>query len=282
MVTDGCCPPGCTEHDDSDCESGLVAHWTFDASDISGDQALDVSGLGNHGTIYDAIPVTGRVGEALEFNDSDSVSVPDTATLDITDSLTIMAWVMPESISGVQDIVTKNGGNPYTGNSYSLFHSSGYVYFKIDNASSNDAINAGPLSAGKWHHIAGTWDGGTARLFIDGKERVTDDDTIGQIRTSSNDVNIGGTQWHFNGTIDDVMLWNRSLTGQEIQDIYDSAFHPADDNPKNGCIEQHELISFIDLWKYDSDTYTMSEMMDATTLYYDPIAGCSEGVPFNI
>ena len=89
--------------------------------------------------------------------------------------------------------------------------------------------------------------------------------------------------YYFDGIIDEVAIWNRSLSVQEIQYMLSSgsplscqrqSIHSCDTNPQDGCVQQHEMMWFIDSWKYDSTGYPMGEMMEAVSLYYSPGDWC--------
>jgi maltose-binding protein MalE len=49
--------------------------------------------------------------------------------------------------------------------------------------------------------------------------------------------------------------------------MYEDYFHSCDNNPRDGCVQENELVTAIDSWKYDSTTYTMPWVMEAVTLY---------------
>ena len=98
--------------------AGLVAAFGFD--EASGTTALDASGNGNAGQISGATRVPGgRFGAALSFNGtSNLVSVADAATLDLTNGITLEAWVQPTAISGWQTAILKEGAS---GLAYALY-----------------------------------------------------------------------------------------------------------------------------------------------------------------
>ena len=77
--------------------TGLVAAYGFDVG--SGTAAPDASGNGNNGTLTNATwagATAGRFGNALSFNGTSAyVSVPDSASLDLTTGMTVEAWVNP-------------------------------------------------------------------------------------------------------------------------------------------------------------------------------------------
>ena len=80
--------------------SGLVAAYSFDEG--SGNTLTDSSGRGNHGTIAGATWTnSGRYGKALTFNGTNArVTIPDSASLDLTSGLTLEAWIYPTALSG--------------------------------------------------------------------------------------------------------------------------------------------------------------------------------------
>ena len=86
---------------------GLVAAFGFD--EVSGTSVVDASGLGNNGTVSGATrSAAGRYGGALSFDGvNDSVSVPDAASLDLTNNMTLSAWVRPTGATGWRTVLMK-------------------------------------------------------------------------------------------------------------------------------------------------------------------------------
>jgi hypothetical protein len=76
-------------------EAGLVGYWNMDDNDIFSSTLYDKSGSGNDGTIYGATSgVNGKIKQALSFDGTDDyVEVTDNSSLDITDAITLSAWV---------------------------------------------------------------------------------------------------------------------------------------------------------------------------------------------
>jgi len=78
-------------------------------------------------------------------------------------------------------------------------------------------------TTGTWHHIAGTYDGSTIRLYVDGVEKASSS-VSGPIQTSSTPLYIGNKPFssysgdYFKGIIDEVRIYNRALLHQEIND----------------------------------------------------------------
>jgi len=198
--------------------AGLVAAFGFD--EASGTTALDASGNGNAGQISGATRVPGgRFGGALSFNGtSNLVSVSDAATLDLTNGITLEAWVQPTAISGWQTAILKEGTSALV---YALYANedpvgpAGYVSISGDKS----VTGTGTLPLNTWSHIAMTYDGANMRLYLNGVQVRVRAQT-GSTAVSNGMLRIGGnTVWgeYFAGLIDEVRVYNRALTAAEIQ-----------------------------------------------------------------
>jgi hypothetical protein len=89
-----------------------------------------------------------------------------------------------------------------------------------------------PLALGRWVHLAGTFDSRTMRLFVDGVE-VAALDRPGPIHRSHFDLVIGGfepgSRAHFQGRLDEVRLFARALSAEEIRAAFDARMAPGGD-----------------------------------------------------
>src|SRR5215216_2481468 len=169
---------------------GLVAAYSMDQG--SGTTLPDISGTGNTGTLSGATWTTaGRFGSALSFNGSSNlVTVPDSASLDMTGALTLEAWVRPTGVGDWRTVMLKEQPGQLA---YALYAStdnnrpSGHVF------TSGDLFVRGPsvLPANAWSHLAFAWDGATARLYVNGTQVVSGALT-GNAVISSAPLRIGG------------------------------------------------------------------------------------------
>ena len=82
----------------------------------------------------------------------------------------------------------------------------------------NELISLNSYNDGLWHHFVGIYDGAYMRIYIDGEEKRIFARTE-KIKDSSS-WNIGGATRFFNGQIDEVMLYNRALSANEVKGIY--------------------------------------------------------------
>ncbi len=199
--------------------SGLVAAYGFDEG--SGASVSDRSGRGNDGVISGATWSTaGRFGKALSFNGTSSwVTVNDSASLDLTNGMTLQAWVYPTTaLTGWRTVMMKEqpGAIVYylDANSDSSVPAMG-VYAGADRGLYGNA----QVPANTWTHLAATYDGTTQRLYVNGVQ-VASRAQPGSITVSSSPLRIGGNSvWgeYFQGYIDEVRIYNRPLTTGEIQ-----------------------------------------------------------------
>jgi hypothetical protein len=211
--------------------SGLVGYWTFDGNNSNWrtDTTADSSGNGNTGALVSmsitTSPVPGKIGGALKFNGtSQLVAVNDSASLEVTGSLTISAWIRTTNTSAsYREIVRKSdsGGPP--------------GYFLTLNAANKIALTTSGVvgeydngftyaSDGKWHLVTGSFNGTTCTLYLDGVSQISY--ACGALTTDTSELAIGalfnfGNPVHeFPGSIDDVRVYNRALSAQEVQQLY--------------------------------------------------------------
>lgn len=210
--------------------SGLVSWWPGEGN------ANDVKGT-NQGTSHGATFVPGEVGSAFGFNGVDSyVQVNDSSSLDITDALTIEAWIKPNEYdpNEGQSVVTKLGGRTAE-RSYTMFlDQTGKIYFgTVSSAGAGGKWVTGPvISLNQWVHVAGVKDAGSTsgRIYVNGALAASG--TVEHpIYKSAASIGIGTfvqgfdawpNEGFFHGNIDEVSIYNRALTPSEIQSIFNA------------------------------------------------------------
>jgi hypothetical protein len=220
-------------------EPNFISWWKFDEG--SGTIAYDSAG-GNDGTLVNSpVWATGQINGALSFDGiNDYIEVNDNVTLDITDKITVCAWVKRE-VTGVRhDIVAKHTNtNPYNG--FHLIIGPADVQFAATIGGSWQGCSGGNIDAMSWHYLAGTFNGMEARLYIDGN-LIANKIVSGKISVNSNKLYVGRAEptyggYFFDGKIDDVRIYDKALTAEEIWQLYreglgPKAFAP---NPADGA-----------------------------------------------
>jgi hypothetical protein len=153
---------------------------------------------------------------ARTFNgSSDYINVPDADVLDPLTGLTLEAWVYPTALSGTQEIIIK-----YTAGGYFLRFVGTDIEFTHQETASYLVASNYVASVNKWYHIAGTWDGETERIYVNGELVATQDETTARTNTAV-PLTIGAhgnasTQW-LSGTIDEVRISSIARSPQEIK-----------------------------------------------------------------
>jgi len=211
---------------------GLVAWYPFNGN------ANDESGNGQHGSMTDIQIVEDRYdtpNAAFEFNGSSSfVQVESTPSLSVSSAYTLSAWFNNHNWSfdapiDEHAIVSKvyNGG--YSGG-YEIYTGGEYGAGMLRHIGNING-NFGPWTAGlaelTWYHVVASFNGSIIEVYING-ESVATQNRSGSLQTSSTPLRIGRrggagsfNSW-FQGIIDDVGIWNRALTNEEILALYNA------------------------------------------------------------
>jgi PKD repeat protein len=225
---------------------GLVAAYGFE--EISDVTVADASGKANHGTIKEAVSIpNGHSGRALQFDgENDWVTVNNSASLDLSTGMTLEAWVYPTALTdGGKTVVMKENSETEV---YSLYASEDVnqpiSYVNDGNYRSVSDLN--PLQLNQWTHIVTTYDGLYQRLYIGGKE-VAKSKINGQIQQSTGALHIGGNSlWgeFFKGYIDEVRIYNRALTVDEVNYNLQTAISVS--NPSQFVMGDKTLEPWVD------------------------------------
>ncbi len=182
---------------------------------------------GNNGTLVGgATFAPGRVGQAFDFDaaTNSGVIVPSNSSLNPTAAITLEAWVNPSSFpNGAPTVFRKHrtdgevqyllavGNGPTAG----LVH--------VNLGPEVGSATGGTVPLNTWSHVAGTYDGSTIRVYLNGVE-VASTPASGVLATSATNLGIGkldgATFRNFDGLIDEPAIYNRALTAAELQAIY--------------------------------------------------------------
>jgi hypothetical protein len=199
-----------------------AGYWKFDEN--TGTTAADSSGNAYNGTVTGPTWTTGRVNSAMSFDGTnDYVQVGAQAGLEMSDTLTISAWIFP---TGAGSDATIGGTIVNKEGEYQLVRlPNGGIRWALANTDPGwTYVNTGataPLN--EWTHVAFVYNKGTATTYINGSPVHTYNGSgaiVDNIHPSEDDFRIGGRQgWnqHFQGKIDEVRIYSRGLTAAEVQ-----------------------------------------------------------------
>jgi len=200
---------------------GMVAFYPFSGN------ANDESGNENNGTVHGATLANDRNGKpnsAYSFNGTNNyIEVPDSPDLDITNQITICAWRYITTNSLGRLVRKINTWGPPVGG-YILSGAADYINSELQLDTHTGVIitrkeSTYPLNT--WGFVAMTFDGIKVTLYYNG-EIIKTEDVAGHIVTNNMSLLIGASERveYFAGTIDEVRIYNRALSQEEIQKIY--------------------------------------------------------------
>jgi hypothetical protein len=196
---------------------GLVLSYNFEEG--AGAIVHDASGNGNNGVVTSPSWTTdGRLGGALLFAGKQSLlTAPGAPSLDLTNGMTLEAWVKPSNLGGWRAILVKEMASNIC---WGLFANNTWPSARFFIGESR-MVNANVrFTREQWAHLAVTYDGVTATLYLNGAVAGVLAHP-GPLATSpASPLRIGGeTIWggYFSGVIDEVRIYNRAVSASEIQ-----------------------------------------------------------------
>lgn len=258
--------------------SGLVLYQSFDGNALDWAQtsaeARDQSGSNNHGDVVGAIASVGKRGQGMDFDAVDDyVNNGSAASLDNLPALAISIWAKPsgwgENSAGY--LVSKSNIGT-AGWRFSLLSSMTSPQFSVDYDGANDLVvrpSAGSVTFNEWAHWVVTWDGTAnasgVHIYKNGTEVAYQTQTNGEgnhVSDASQNLLIGNStiaspDRTFDGTLDEVRVYNRVISTEEIGQLYRGGEHKANasqnDKIKNGL---------VGLWSFDGADVSGSTAYD--------------------
>jgi len=214
---------------------GLIGYWSFDSNSVSKNHVKDISGNGNDGSMTSRPDlVTGKIGQALQFNDRNRyVDLGSQALINNLHALSFSAWVYPIAGSGEERIIDKGGINSSgwlvnLNNSAKNWHF--IAYFTGGSVERSNDYNT--TEHDMWQHIVVTWDGSATgtnvKMYVNGEEtayRSTFDGSGSRNDDATYHLYLGDASSliPYNGLIDEVRIYNRVLSADEVKELYNMA-----------------------------------------------------------
>lgn len=215
-------------HATADLTEGLVLYFTFD--NVNGKTVVDDSGNGlDADIIANTEIVNGKYGDAIRITaeGADCVNVPAADDLKITGEITMAAWINMDAWNTNAQWFDKNCHNGGEHSSYGIgvFGDGNNFNMFLGTGNNRPTLNKpNVLDAKTWHHVVGTYDGATMKIYVDGAVAAEQDQAFDFTGTNDQDLRIGCSkdrpQYTFeNGSIDDAAIWRRALSEDEVNAI---------------------------------------------------------------
>ena len=212
----------------------LVLYYNFDAAPTNGVIA-DQSGRHNNGHVTGAQWLaSGRQGGAMTFAaTNDFITVTNNDSLNL-EKMTIAVWFKTAKSDVVaRQIVEKRATRGYAlgiaGDSKNT-HTQGKLVFTINGRYFCRSDNV--LTYGDWHHAAALFDGKEMNLYVDGSLQKQTKPCPGALAANPDNLTIGMNRTNpegleknhsFDGALDELMIFNRALTSDEIRSLISAA-----------------------------------------------------------
>ncbi len=223
-------------------DSDLLSYYQFDGN------TQDSSNKGNDvtQTIDPSLFVSGIKGNALNFSENGLrfITIPNEGIFDADNNeLTLSLWVKEEKHEGYSKLLIKphiNSGNPWELFAIDINTTSSARFIISDGIQNSANLKLGynnpndgwesvdsniSIELNKWYHIAGTYNGSVMKIFINGEKSSQENSGI-IIGSNNKAVTVGNSDvvaqsLGLDGLLDEVMIYNRSLSDEEIKIIYD-------------------------------------------------------------
>ncbi|MGA2867684.1 MAG: LamG-like jellyroll fold domain-containing protein [Verrucomicrobiota bacterium] len=217
---------------------GMVGWWRAE------NNTLDTIGTNNGAWVGTSSYTNGEVDQAFNFNGPPGeswVQVPDAPALHFTNAMTVEAWVKVRSYTAPAndfEIVSKFGGptpvNEAAAYTFSIDPVLQEAYFIVDYPGTPLGFttvygSTTKIPINQWTHLVGTYDGSMLRIYVNGQFSGSATPVTQGINPGNNPLVIGCTLQDnssptsfFNGQIDEVSLYNRALSSNEIAAVYNA------------------------------------------------------------
>jgi hypothetical protein len=234
--------------------SGLVGWWPFNGN------ANDESGNGNNGTVNGALLTSDRnsnLNSAYIFDgNGDFINCGNSPTVNITGSISVSSWIYANNLNGEHGIISKMNTGIAT---YELITADNFLrWMDVGGFLFSNSINTN-----QWLHVVSVFDNSLLlkSIYINGILSATSSSSVSTIPTNSDNLYIGAHQpsivpgWSWDGKLDDIGVWNRALTQEEITDLYNGCQISVITQPTNQTININNNAQFVVSSSDPSATY---------------------------
>jgi len=207
-------------------DPALAAYWKLDEAE--GDIAYN-STSDNHGTVYGEPlwqPESGKKSGTLQFDGINDYITTDFVLDPSLGAFSVVAWI--QSGAPGQAIISQTDGQNGTGETWLGADTlEGKLMTGLrppgQRGPTPPMVSDAIITNGDWHHIGFVWDGWYRRLYVDGVEVAWDTQTV-KLPSSDGGLHLGadkalGASAFFSGLIDDIRIYDKALTQEQIADL---------------------------------------------------------------
>ncbi len=233
--------------------SGLVGWWKMD--DLTNGNTTDSSGQGNNGSVIGAaLTSNGRWNNAYNFDGlNDYINITHSASININGNISVCAWYKWNGAPTSEQIIASKGWYGDATYSWALYFYplGGYVRFYMQNLLNNSIYYFPAGTQNQWHHLCGTFNGTTGIVYWDSMNGTYC--TSCAIQTNTYPMTMGKASnsaqgYYLNGSIDEVRIYNRTLSASEVKELYLSK-------------------GLVGYWKMDADQRNTTDTYDSSGYY---------------
>lgn len=237
----------------------LLAHYPLDGDAV--DHCLDSKGKKpGAGKFENGQPafIPGRVGQAGNFDGQGFINAGDVADFGFYDKFSLGAWIYPKGEQGGAVLSRMTETDRAEG--YSLYLEKDRIQLNLSKRWLDDSLRVeaeSPLAPNRWHHVMATYDGSRVatgvKIYVNGKLqnlKINLDDLNQSFKTKEpfRIGSLGGSDGRFHGYIDDVRVYGRALSDEEVEMIATSdsitaiAALPRDQRTKRQALKLHRYF----------------------------------------
>ena len=225
---------------ENDIRNGLVGQWGFD--EATGTLTYDSTGNKNSGTLTNnptRATSTCKIGNCISFDGVDDYISSSQAISFGVGSFSVGLWMKATGTSAYNAIFDE--GSPVNSgiSGYQLFLSGGYLRYNMSDGIGHWqelVVGGSPdLRDNKWHHVVWTYDASNSRFYLDSVLLDTDPWNYGTGNSAAQFLIAKSWVPTFNGIFDDVRVYNRALSADEVKQLFNSNVYSRLFYVENAC-----------------------------------------------